>query len=377
MAFTRRRFVGSLGVAGASIVGGVGTAHGLQSTPADPKAKPADVLIKLDQNENPNPPSEAVRKAVMDALQLGNRYPRNAGDLLDALASEHGVLRENILLGVGSGELLKSAVIAFVSATRPLVAGLPTFETSTSTAKALGLPVREIPVDKNLRLDLPSMEAASGGSGLLFFCNPNNPTGTVWPTKDIEGMIDRVTKTSPQTIILIDEAYAHFAEGNDYWSLAKRAVKQPNLLVLRTFSKAYGIAGLRVGYAIGVRETLATLRKCTTSAQIPTTSVAAALAALGDTSLVRLQVQETKAQRAAVTRTFQAMGLTVFPSEANFVLVDVKRKPEAFQAACRERGVLVGRPFPGLESHSRISIGSSDEMRQAFEVFKAVLAQTA
>lgn len=387
MAFTRRRFVETLGVAGASVLGG--RAHAAQGGPpygaqtASPYARggapsPADAnLIRLDQNESPYSPPPSVTKAVMEALTQGNRYPRNIADLVGALAKAHGVGRENVLLASGSGELLRSAIPAFVDGKRPLVAGTPTFETCTRTAVSMGLPVREIPVDASLRLDLPAMEDAAAGAGLLFFCNPNNPTGTTWPTKDVEAMIDRLGQRSPETVVLVDEAYAQFVESKDYWSLAGRAAKDRRVLVTRTFSKACGLAGMRVGYAIGHKDTIAALRLTTTSGILPVTSIAAALAALADEAFVAQQVTANNQTRAFTTKTFEELGFKVFPSDANFILVDVQRKPDEFAAACRERGFSVGRPFPGLATHSRISIGTAEEMQKAAVAFKAILAKKA
>ncbi|MBK5255189.1 MAG: aminotransferase class I/II-fold pyridoxal phosphate-dependent enzyme [Vicinamibacteria bacterium] len=378
MALTRRRFVEALGVAGASFLGSPVRAEQVGGSPAAPgSVQPALDLIKLDQNENPHSPGSTVSKAVMEALTQGNRYPKNAGDLVTAIAKLHGVAGENILLGSGSGELLKASVPAFVDSRRALVAGLPTFETCTNTARSLGLPVREVAVDASLRLDLPAMEDAAGGAGLVFFCNPNNPTGTTWPTKEIEAMIDRLAQRSPETVVMVDEAYAHFVESKDYWSLAPRAARDRRLIVTRTFSKVFGLAGLRIGYAVGHPDTIAALKLTTTSGLLPVTSVAAALAAIGDESLIRDQVQSNRAARTAITKSFQNLGFKVFPSDTNFILVDVQRKPEDFRAACRERGVMVGRPFPGLPSHARISIGTLDEMQRAATVFKTVLAKTA
>lgn len=372
MALTRRHFVEALGVSGASILGPSSALAQGSPSAARPLASP-DSLIRLDQNENPFAPGPAVTKAVMEALTLGNRYPSNIGDLANAVAKFHGVARENVLLAAGSGELLRSVIPAFVDARRPLVAGTPTFETCTRTALSLGLPVREVPVDKTLRLDLAGMEEAAGGAGLLFFCNPNNPTGTTWPCADVEAMIGRLDQRSPETVTLVDEAYAEFVESKGYWSMASRAATDRRVLVTRTFSKAGGLAGMRVGYAIGHKDTIATLRLTTTSGMLPVTSVAAALAALADQALIREQVAANNLTRAITARGFEELGFKVFPSDANFILVDVRRKPEDFRAACRERGIAVGRPFPGLDTHSRISIGTPEEMRRAAEVFKAVL----
>ncbi len=379
MALTRRRFVEAIGIASVSAIGSpVRAAQAVAQRAAPAPASllnAAAVPIKLDQNENPYGPGLSVTRAVMEAVNKGNRYPSRgaSGDLTDAIASLHGVGRENVLLGAGSGELLKSSVLAFVDAKRHLVAGLPTFETCTSSAKAMGFPVREIPVDTKLRLDLPAMEAAATGAGLVFFCNPNNPTGTTWPTKDVEEMLDRLASASPETVVIVDEAYAHFVERSDYSSLATRAARDKHVIVMRTFSKVFGLAGMRVGYAIGHKETIDRLRRTTTSGLIPVTSAAAAMAALKDEGLVRRQVQRNNETRGLATRTFQNLGFTVLPSDTNFILVDVKRTPEEFQAACRERGVFVGRPFPGLKTHSRISFGTAEEMQRAAAVFKAVL----
>jgi histidinol-phosphate aminotransferase len=373
MALSRRHFVEALGVAGASVFTPSSTLAQSATLPARPLAS-ADALIRLDQNENPFAPGPSVTKAVMDALSLGNRYPANIGDLASAVAEFHGVARENVLLAAGSGELLRAVIPAFVDSHRPLVAGTPTFETCTRTAANLGLPVREIPINKALRLDLAGMEEAAGGAGLLFFCNPNNPTGTTWPTEDLEAMIGRLGQRSPETLVLVDEAYAEFVESKDYWSLAGRAAADRRVLVTRTFSKACGLAGMRVGYAIGHKDTIARLRLTTTSGLLPVTSVAAALAALADQPSIREQVARNNRTRAGAARSFEDLGFKVVPSDANFILVDVRRKPEDFRAACRERGIAVGRPFPGLETHSRISVGTAEEMRRAAEVFKAVLS---
>jgi histidinol-phosphate/aromatic aminotransferase/cobyric acid decarboxylase-like protein len=237
--------------------------------------------------------------------------------------------------------------------------------------------VREVAVDASFRLDLPAMEDAAGGAGLVFFCNPNNPTGTTWPTKDIEAMIDRLAQRSPETVILVDEAYAHFVETDGYWSLAGRAAKDRRVLVTRTFSKVYGLAGLRIGYAIGHKDTIAALKLTTTSGRLPVTSVAAALAVIADESLIREEVRSNREARSAITKSLQDLGFNVLPSDTNFILVDVRQKPEDFQAACKKSQVIVGRPFPGLPSHARISVGSVEEMKGAALVFKSVLTQKA
>ena len=218
---------------------------------------------------------------------------------------------------------------------------------------------------------------AAYGAGLVFFCNPNNPTGTTWPTQAVEGMIDPLARRSPETVILVDEAYAHYVETANYRTLAQRAAKDRRVLVTRTFSKVYGLAGLRIGYAVGHKDTIAALKLTTTSGRLAVTSVAAALAVIEDETLIRDGIRANGEARAAITKSLRDLGFDVLPSDTNFILVDVRQKPEAFQAACKESNVMVGRPFPGLDSHARISVGSLEEMQRAAVVFKSVLMKKA
>ncbi|MBX7185376.1 MAG: aminotransferase class I/II-fold pyridoxal phosphate-dependent enzyme [Vicinamibacteria bacterium] len=376
MALSRRRFVESLGAATATMLGGRLEAASQAPRPYVPPP-PDPLAIRLDSNENPEAPSSAVSKAVVEALAQGNRYPRNAFDLAEALAKTHGVTRDNIFLGAGSGELLKAAVPAFVDAKRHLVSPVPTFNTCLTVARSLELPVREVPIDSRMLLDLAGIEAASAGAGLLYLCNPNNPTATLLPTKDIEGLLDRLAQRSPETVVILDEAYAHFVGTAEYRSLATRAASDPRLLVFRTFSKVYGLAGLRMGYAVGHPDTLKRLRLRTTSDFLAVTSVAAALAALGDDAVLKARISSNRDARALTVKEFETLGFTVFPSEANFILVDVRTPAAEFGAACRKEHVAIGRPFPGLTTQVRISIGTVDEMRRATAVFKRLLAPAA
>lgn len=378
MPISRRGFVSGLSLIGTSIV----TARKTEAqvfnrpvAPADPEPS-ARMAIKLDQNENPYGLYPSARRAATEGLSRGHLYPKNAGDLVAAIAKRYGVSNSNVLLAAGSGELLRAAVPAFVDSKRPLVAGLPTFETSTRTARDLALPVREVAVDAQLRLDLPRMEDAAAGAGLVFFCNPNNPTGTVWPTKECEAMIERLSARSPETVVLMDEAYADYVARTDYYTLAPRAAKDRRVLVTNTFSKIYGLAGMRIGYAIGHPDTLDQVRDQMTSS-ISSVSIAAALASWEDRTETARQVKLNNDTRDEVTRGFEAMGYRVIPSDANFVLIDLGRAPEPFQQGCRERGITIGRSFPGLKTHARISIGTTEEMRRAMPVFKEVLAARA
>jgi len=380
MSLSRRLFVRSLGIAGATALSarpgwGSAEAQDVAVGPAKPSGPPP---IKLDANENPYGPSPAVAKAVAETLaKSGNRYPKNTQDLIDAIAKHHDVPKDNVLIASGSGELLRVAIPAFTGPTRALAVPVPTFETCTGVARKLNYPVRELPVDKALRLDLAGLEDAAGGAGLLYICNPNNPTGTVVPTREIAAICDRLAARSPETFVLVDEAYHHFVADKAYETMIPRALRDRRLVVTRTFSKIYGLAGLRIGYAIGHKDTLELLRAEMSASMFPVTSAAAALAALGDEAEMKRQIELNNKTRAFTVKFFESLGYAVAPSETNFVMVDVKRDTAAFQASCKELGVLVGRPFPPLKTHSRITVGTWDEMQKAVEILKKALAQPA
>ena len=221
-----------------------------------------------------------------------------------------------------------------------------------------------------------ALQTASRGAGLVFFCNPNNPVGTAVNGADTRAYLSTLLKQSPNTTVLVDEAYFEYATMPGYETTIPLAVENPRVVVARTFSKCFGMAGLRIGYAIGHKDTIAALKLTTTSGRLPVTSVAAALAVIEDQALIKEGVRANGEARAAITKSLRDLGLSVLHSDTNFILVDVRQKPEEFQAACKKSNVIVGRPFPGLPTHARISIGSLEEMQGAVAVFKAVLTRT-
>jgi len=333
--------------------------------------------IRLDSNENPNGPAPAALDAIRSAFSEAARYPRSpASQLTSAVARLHGVQEQNIVAGAGSGEILRMAVYGFTSPTRPLVQGLPTFEDPGRYAELIGTPVRAIPVDRQLRLDLNGMAAQVEGAGLVFFCNPNNPTATVHPAKAVADFIARVNKISPTTIVLVDEAYHHFVEDPGYQTAIPLAMENPRVIVCRTFSKIYGMAGLRIGYAIGQAEPMKALRRHRLGNSVNVLGAAAAIASLPLTAHIEREKQRNHDVREFTRTAFASWGYQAGPSEANFVMVDIRRDAAEFQKACRASGVLVGRVFPPLTTHARISIGTETEMRQSIEVFRKVLGVT-
>ena len=216
--------------------------------------------IRIASNENPLGPGPARarrhRRQVSRGAPLSVQRPADRGRAHHRARQKFEAKNENLLLGPGSGEILTHAVRAFTSASRPLVTAWPSFENPRDTAKKLGVPVKEVALDSKLRIDLAKMVEASKGAGLVFFCNPNNPTATVHGRTSVADLIKEIRAASPDTMILVDEAYHDYVTDPSYQTVVDLALATPNVFVTRTFSKAYGMAGLRAGYAIGHAPTI-------------------------------------------------------------------------------------------------------------------------
>ncbi len=225
------------------------------AAPRRPELPPGVKAIRISSNENPLGPGKAALDAITGKFPEAGRYPFNSSPadsaLVQAIATRFSAKPENVVLGAGSQEILKSAVRAFTSPARALVTASPSFENCPGFARKLGHPVVDVKVDAAFRLDLDAMATAAKGAGLIFLNNPNNPTATVHGGKAIADFVQRVRAASPDTVILIDEAYHDYVTDTSYESAIPLALRTPNVFVTRTFSKAYGMAGMRVGYAIG------------------------------------------------------------------------------------------------------------------------------
>jgi histidinol-phosphate aminotransferase len=378
MTYSRRGFVRSLGAGTAASLlapslGGRGL-EALAMGGAETRVAPGAGVIRLDSNENPDGPAPVALEAIRAALGESHRYPDDAVVALQAaIATLHGTDPYHVRLGCGSTDILRAAVTTFTSPTRALVTAAPSFETPAQTAETLGVPVRAVRVTADLTLDLDAMAAAARGAGMVYLCNPNNPTATVEGGELVRQFIERVVHDTPDITVLVDEAYHDYVEDPGYSSAVPLALTNPRVVVARTFSKVYGLAGLRVGYAVGRPSTMTTLERHTLDLGVNALGAAAALASLKAKGHVARERARNHQAREYTCRALVAMGVACSASEANFVLVDVQRDPRDFRAACRDRGVLVGRPFPPLETHARITIGTLAEMRQAVAVFKQVL----
>ena len=350
-----------------------------QGQRARPVLPPGVDEIRLSSNENPLGPGRAALDAIRRQFGEAGRYPFNStpadGDLIAAIAAMHKIKPENIVLGAGSQEILKSSVRAFVTPTQALVTALPTFENPTTFCKRHKLPVIEVKVDSAFRLDVePMIGAASAGAGLVFFNNPNNPTATVHSAKTVTDMVERIRKASPTTVILIDEAYHEYVTDPSYQTAVPLALATPNVVVARTFSKAFGMAGMRIGYAIGTAETMKKLAALKMPYNISVFGVAAALASLNDPKHLELERKRNTEVRAFTVKALEEMDVKAADSQGNFIFVETGRPAADFRDACAKLGVAVGRPFPPFEkTHARISIGTMEEMKKAVAVFRTVL----
>jgi histidinol-phosphate aminotransferase len=216
--------------------------------------------------------------------------------------------------------------------------------------------------------------ATTADTGLAFVCNPNNPTGGINSAGEVRDFLARYRAASPDGYVLVDEAYADYVADGGYASAIPMTQRDPRVIVSRTFSKIHGMAGLRVGYAVAQPETLALVRARASSGTLSSVSAGAALASLEDTVNIHKQKELNRAARAYTRQAFEKAGYTVLPSEANFLMVDVRRESTVFQQQCREVGVAVARPFPPLTTHARITIGTVEEMKKAVALMLPLLA---
>lgn len=377
MTISRRKFAQLLGAGAAAAV--ARPAFSLAQTAAV-EAPPAPVagstVIRLSSNENPYGPSPKAFKAMSDAFDLACRYPDEyADEVVRSLAKINGVSPDQILLGDGSGEILKLCADAF---TGPLANGKggalvvadPTFEAILFHATQNGAEIVKVPLTPTFGHDLPKMMAALK-EGLVYICNPNNPTASISPKKAVREFIE---KAPEKTIILVDEAYYHYADSPDYESVIPLVKDHPNLIVARTFSKIYGMAGLRCGYCVAQSYTIERLRERQSWDSINIMALAAASANLDDPDQVTNGRRRNAETRAFTIRKLEKMGYQTIPSQANFIMIDLKRPVVPIIATLKNRKVQVGRLFRAMPNHLRLTIGKQGEMEAFLSAFREVMA---
>ena len=368
---SRRKFAQLLGAGAAAALVRPPLSFAKLTQPSATSSTAGGTIVRLSANENPYGPSPNALKAMTNSFGLSCRYPDEHNNLLiDKVAKLNGVDHEQILLGDGSGEILKLCAETFTGKERgTLVAPDPTFEAILNNAKANGAEVIKVPLNSTFAHDLPKMHAATK-SGLIYICNPNNPTASITPKDELR---DFIAKTPRETMILVDEAYFHYADSPDYESVIPLVKERPNLVVSRTFSKIYGMAGLRCGYCIAQKETIDHMRQQQMWDSVNIMALAAASASLDDTEQVPNGQRLNSETKTFVISELQRMGHKTIPSQANFIMFDCKKPVVPLIKTLKERSVHVGRLFPALPNHMRLTIGKKSEMEIFLETFRELM----
>jgi histidinol-phosphate aminotransferase len=324
--------------------------------------------VKINANENPLGPCPAALEALIKVAENGGRYQYYVTlELAELIADIEGLSADNVLPYPGSSLGLHHGVIAFTSPQQDLVTVDPGYEAAASAAGFIGAKVRRIPlIGGSGNHDIPAMLEAGDGAGLFYICNPNNPTGTITPRERIEHLL----KNKPSgSVVMLDEAYIHFSDEPWGTDLVKAG---EDVIVLRTFSKIYGMAGLRAGYALGRPDLLQKMRSYSAGA-LPVTAMAAAKASLLDKQVVPVRKRRVGALRSDLLSFMQKHGLQSTPSKSCKFMVDTKRPVEMVIRGMAEEDVLIGRPWPVWPTHARISIGTAEEMEKFKVAFLKVM----
>ncbi len=344
-----------------------GTFERVKLNPKDPRD-----LILLNSNENPYGPFPSAMEALVEARSVAMRYPDYWSDQIqEKVAEHHDVDPAMVVVTCGSTEVLKLAAQAFLAPGRRLVMAEPTFEAIAYYGRQTGADIVKVPVTGDHRHDFEAMAgAAEERPGLVYVCNPNNPTGVLDAKAEVEKLVARVPRES---IVLVDEAYFHYVEDPGYGTMLDAVKAGKNVVIARTFSKVFGMAGLRLGYAVARKELMMQMRPHQVMESANVLACAAALASLGDEAEVARQRTLNNQTRAYAVDEMKKGGRACIPSHANFFCVHVAQPARPVIAAFRDEGISVGRFFPGLPEHIRVSIGSPEEMQKFVAAFDKAL----
>jgi len=364
---SRRQFAGRVGAA----VGAVLVAPEIMRTVVDARQpRGAENAIQLNANENPYGPSQKALQAMTRSQAVAARYPdAYETQMVEEIAKLHGVQPANVVLGCGSGEILRMADMAFLAPGKNVVVAEPTFEAVLAYARVARGEGVKVPLTSDYRHDLPAMAAACNAStALVYICNPNNPTGTIVSRDEMAAFIAAAPKSA---VLLIDEAYHHFVEDPTYASAFDWMGRAPNVVVVRTFSKIYGMAGMRLGYAVGSAQNISAMRAHATSSNTNAAVLEAALVSLADPNHVPRFKKMMNDTRRWLCQELRKDGRRYIPAETNFVMIDLGGDVRPFIEAFRKKNILVGRKFPSMPNWLRISVGTQKEM----EMFVAALRE--
>jgi histidinol-phosphate aminotransferase len=367
---SRRSFLRSLGIGTATATaaqwpfGSINVRMLERSLPID-----SDRLIHLDNNENAYGPSSRTLAAMREPLTLANRYPgTHIRQLTEKIGSFHGVNAEQVVLGCGSTEILRMACDAYLGSGKQMLQSTPTFEALQFYARSVGAEVISLPLTHEFAHDLQAMLGKiTTSTTLIYICNPNNPTGSITPRKGLEEFISKLPSTA---FVLIDEAYHHYAgQSSMYASFIDNPVNNSRVIVTRTFSAVYGLAGLRLGYAITSPETARQMRRFSTINNTNSIVAQAAMAALSDKESVENSVKQNTDDRQEFFNQAMARMLKPIDSHTNFVMMNTNRPAKQVIEHFRQHGIIIGPNIAGMEHHIRVSLGTPTEMREFWRVW--------
>ena len=372
---SRRSFVGGLGAA-LGFLGFKPESVWAQAAQRRRRPRPTveeyDAFAKLSSNENPYGPYDSVMEAMTRAFKYANRYGYPDGNIVEEIAKHHGVEPDNILLGAGSGEILKVVGTTFLLGSKKVIGVEPSYGSVYRHATGIKADAFKLPLLDDYRQDIPAMIHATKTNyrdvGFVYMCNPNNPTGVVVTKQEIRQLLDAIPEDVP---VLVDEAYHHFVEDPDYETSVPYVLEGRQVIVARTFSKIAALAGMRLGYAVAPKELVARMRPYSVRS-INALVKWGGVAALKDTAAQDEVRRVNRQLRDQTTAELTEMGFEVIPSQTNFFMVHLGRPVAPVRDEFRKRGVLVGRDFPPMLNHLRVSIGTADEMERFMTAFKEI-----
>jgi histidinol-phosphate aminotransferase len=331
-----------------------------------------DLLAKLGNNENPYGPPESVLQAMSKAMKYANRYGYPDGGIVEEIAKHHGVKTENVMIGAGSGEILDVVGTTFLQDGKRIVGSDVSYDVLYQHVTALKADQIRLPLLPDYRQDIPAMIAAVKANyrdvGFVYLCTPNNPTGVVVTKQEVAQLLNGIPVDVP---VLIDEAYHHFVDHPEYATSVPYVLEGRQVIVARTFSKIAALAGMRLGYAIAPRGLLQRMRPYSTGS-INAIVKWGGVAALKDTEAQARVKRVTIELRTKTTAELNARGYSTIPSDANFFMVHLRRPVQPLVEEFRKKGVIVGRAFPPMTEHLRVSIGTPDEMGRFMAAFKEI-----
>ena len=371
---SRRNFIAgaalgaTVGISLPSLLGSVAAARPARYDETQPEP------LLLHRNESPYGLAPAAAKAAHSILTgQANRYPvEEPKALQEAIAKRFGVDKEMVALGCGSIEILKMATETFCSIPRPAVVAEPTFEAVVSYSRLMHSHAAKVPLTADHKHDLTRMlHHARLGAGMVFFCNPSNPAGTYIGNHEVEKFVRRLPRS---TVLLADEAYLDYALASDYESCLRYVKEGLPVIVSRTFSKIYGMAGLRVGYAIGRKDLIKRMTRRRLANNPNQVATAAALAALKEDDPFVGRVRTMNAEvRDFMYRELGNLRIPYIAAETNFIMIGLGRPAEPMIETLKKRHVLVGRLFPSMPDHMRVTLGTKPEMERFLKEFKQAL----